>query len=145
MKIEGDKALARLLQALPEKVMKNVVKGAVRTGGALIRKEARNRVPTRTGLLKKSLGVKVMRVRPGQTHITAIVGPRSGFSQTTEEFGFVKPANYAHLVELGTATTPARPFMRSGIVAAQPTIVSVMKAKLGKGIEKQALKLRGKR
>ncbi|WP_225782666.1 HK97-gp10 family putative phage morphogenesis protein [Xenophilus sp. Marseille-Q4582] len=85
VKVNGLKELGKLLGDLPEKLQRNVMRGALRAGAAPILREAQALVPVDQGELKKSLRVSA-RVKQGVP--TASV--------KTDEF-------YAKFVEYGTA------------------------------------------
>lgn len=57
IKLEGSKELSKQLNKLAKKAASGAVRKALRAGGNVILKEARIRVPRKTGTLKKSLGI----------------------------------------------------------------------------------------
>jgi HK97 gp10 family phage protein len=85
--IIGGKQLFDFLQTLPVKVERNIMRAALRAGAAVLREEARNNVPVKDGLLRKSI-----RVTTGSKNgiVTAAV-------KTDRRIAF-----YAHMVEYGT-------------------------------------------
>lgn len=98
--IQGVDKIIRRMAVLPLNVEKRVVSGAVRKSLATVSKEAkrRGRKQKRSGLLAKSLGVKV-KAYPRKGVTVGLVGPRKGYKDTrTGEI----PAYIAHLVEGGT-------------------------------------------
>lgn len=101
--IKGGKALDRALGRLDKKICNKVAASAVRKGGKPIIAAMRRNVPTDTGLLKASLGLKFKRYRGS---VVAIIGPRLKFKSKKRE-GLEgskakrQPALYAHLVEFG--------------------------------------------
>lgn len=69
---------------------------------------ARGLVPRRTGLLKKSLGRKVIVTRGGK-RLTGIVKPRRGDKFATVVDGKkIDPRKYAHLVEFGRVSVTVK-------------------------------------
>ena len=93
----------------PKTMEKKVLKPAIRKGLRVILKTAKKKVPEKTGTLKKSFGVgfkkKTMIGRVGVRQKSAVVINGKN----------VDPAKYAHLVEFGTKTAPAHPFLRPAL------------------------------
>lgn len=97
--VNGEREIVRALRKLDDRLVRRVMRKAVRAGANPIVRTARQNVPRSTGLLRKSLGTKVKTYNNGT--IVAIIGPRTGFKQLVNG----KPRNptkYAHLVEFGT-------------------------------------------
>lgn len=97
VRFKGLELLTKTLRTLPKKVEKKVIMKALRKGGRVIIKDARARVPVRTGKLRKSLFQKAAPARRGKLLL---------------QVATKKEAWYAHLVEFGTSTTRAQPFLR---------------------------------
>jgi len=142
IKIEGAKELIKQLQQLAPSAARRVMRKAMTRGVNPVVKAAKEMVPTRTRLLKKSIGHKV-RTYPRKGIIYIAVGPRTGFSREIEINGykkFVNPVRYGHLVEGGTSHSMAKPFLKpalEGKAAAVVAIVSrVIKEELPKEIAK---------
>lgn len=97
------KALVDRIQGLDKRAGRAAVKKGLNETTKLVLWDARAAVPKRTGMLRKSLGRKVI-VQRGGTKLLGIVKPRSG-----EKYGRVingkkiSPIRYAHLVEFGRA------------------------------------------
>lgn len=90
VEIKGAAELYKSLSALPAKIEKNLLRGALRAGGKEYADEARARVPVRSGDLRESIRVSARAVR-GRVVATVKAG------------GGKKDVFYAHLVEHGTA------------------------------------------
>lgn len=110
------------LEKLGLTVKGNIIRNAMRAGAIVIRDEARKRVPIRTGSLKKAIGVKTAKTRPGSKNgpwigIVRIekvafdrnekgkykkVDRRVGRGTKRYRRGDIYPRNYDHLVEFGT-------------------------------------------
>ena len=89
IEVKGLIELQRALQALPVRIEKNVMRGAVNAGGQVFRKEARANVPVKSGDLRKSIRVSVrVSTKAGVIDGTVKAGDRKAF--------------YAHMVEFGT-------------------------------------------
>lgn len=139
MTIEGDRELARALDALGGKV-NQIVKPAVNAALTPINKAAKRNVAVDMGLLKRSIG-KVVKVYKRSGVIYGAVGARTGsqFSAPDRQQNRVRiPKNYAHLVELGTIDKAARPFLRPALDANRTTSFGIVKQKTIQGIERQA-------
>lgn len=85
--LQGGRELDQLLQTLPVKIERNILRGALRAGVVPIMKEVQARAPVDSGQLKASIRIST-RTRKGQVSASVKVG------------NFV--AWYAHLVEFGT-------------------------------------------
>lgn len=91
VRINGLAELQQALQQLPAKMERNVLRGALRAGGNVLRDEAKSLVPVDTGALRDTIRVST-RARGGQVTARVLAGSR----KKGEAF-------YAHLVEFGTA------------------------------------------
>jgi HK97 gp10 family phage protein len=136
--LEGDVRLRRKLERLETKSQKKIVRPAVNAALTPINKAAKRKASVETGLLKKSIGKKVKTYRSGT--VWGGVGPRTGFKTQMEDGRFRNPVKYAHLVELGTRHSPARPFLRPALDEQRPHALAVLAAKVRAGIEKEARK-----
>lgn len=85
--IGGGEELDRLLQTLPTKIEKNILRAALRAGGVVLRNEAKQKVPQDNGDLLRSIRI-TSRVQRGQVQI----GVKAGNAK----------AYYANMVEYGT-------------------------------------------
>lgn len=165
--LSGFKELEKALLALPAELSRQAEQGALRAGMIPVRKLAVAYAPTSNednpGLLKKSIGLNVRKIRgrlQNATRYTARVGPRTGFGVSTGikvaritkgrkikgmTYGGRKdPVKYAHLVELGTSHSAAKPFLRPAMDAAEPQIITEMAKGYEKGLAKAVDKLRKK-
>lgn len=98
----GSAAVARLaekLAALDKKAVRRALKAGINEITKVVAKDAKSRVPKRTGQLKKSIGRKVT-VKKDGSKVIGFVGPRSGFRVVINGVP-VNPIKYAHLVEFG--------------------------------------------
>lgn len=115
VRLTGVSALTRkLLEAEPKQARKAMRKG-INRGAIVLRDEAKNSAPVRSGALRKSIGIRrSAKVRGKRGWVAmAVVGPRRKYASQHGE-KTVEPAKYAHLVEYGHAAHPAppHPFMR---------------------------------
>lgn len=156
VRIEGARELEGVLKKLGPRVAKKVVLGALRSGGNIIRREAKRLVPVESGELRDSIIVASERQRKRTTG-NVVIGPRKG-------------VNYGHLVEFGTAPhtitvkdakslgesgqfgtvvhhpgAVAHPFLRPAFDAKGDEALNKVGEMLGRGVEREALKLAGPR
>lgn len=87
-KFKGGKELQNMLNTLPAKIERNIMRSALRAGAAVIRDAARENINDDTGALSKSVRVST-RARRGEVTATVKAGNKKAF--------------YAHMVEFGTA------------------------------------------
>ena len=132
-KINGAKELERNLKRLPLTLERRVAKSAVRAGAAVIAKEAKQRAPVDTGVLKRSIKVVARSRRFGDA--VASVVTRAGKRWQSKNMD----AWYAGLVEFGTRQRPATPFLRPAVDATQKQAVRAMAKKARERIAKLAL------
>lgn len=92
--------LARKLADLDEKVARKAIRGGVNEATKIVLADAKALVPTRSKLLRRSLGRRVRIYRQSKV-IVGIIGPRRGFRVQLANGRWVNPAKYAHLVEYG--------------------------------------------
>lgn len=107
------------LKELPSRLGKNVVRRALLAAAGVIRDKAREKVPVRTGALKKSIIARTNNSRRNKDEYRSEVTIAKAAYRTNEtgklfkrkstskkgklyERGDIYPRNYAHLVEFGT-------------------------------------------
>ena len=115
VEVKGLKELDRKLKQLEPKLAKKVMRKAVSAGAEVIRKEARQLAPRRTGFLIKNI-IKSVK-RRGSTVVAKI--------------GTTKRAFYGIFVEFGTKTgTPMKPFLRPAFDTQGRRSISVIREKI---------------
>lgn len=154
IRLEGDRELRRMLHRAPPEVLDRAIAPASRRAMTPVARTAKKRITQlrlhdRSGLLRKSIGVRAQRYRRAGIMWVGI-GPRTGFRQvvTTRTGRIVlrDPVKYAHLIELGFRhrsgrLVPARPFLDPAIRQHQPTVVRQLAAELGTQIPRIAERL----
>lgn len=90
--VKGLAELNRVLNQLPVKVERKLLRGGLRAAAKVIEAEAKRRVPVRTGLLRDSIRVSTGAKRGGKVYAHIKAGGRKKGQ-----------AFYAHMVEFGTA------------------------------------------
>lgn len=97
VRIEGLDVYDKRLKELDRRTSGNILRKAIREGMNVLKKEAKSRVPVRTGRLKKGIHVKVTLKKRGECY---------------GKLGMKRKVAYGVPVELGTSRMPARPFLR---------------------------------
>lgn len=125
--IRGLEETLKALKQFPINIQNNVMAGAIRAATKPIIKEARANVPEKTKNLKKSIGV-VKRKSEDKTKLHFSVTPRKGKKNN----GW-----YGHLIEFGTATQEAQPFMRPAFENQDRQGIEEAKKYLAKRLDKE--------
>jgi len=142
IEIDGMKELNAAIAALGSASAKGrVTRAAVNAGGRVIRKQAKAnaRKIKRTGALAKSTDMKVKTYKQSGNTV-AIIGPQKDFTITDPVHGKVNPRLYAHLVELGTERSQAKPFLRAALLSCAGTVASVMQSKARDALAREVAK-----
>lgn len=151
--VEGLKALQDSLKQLPDNIARNVLRGAVSAGAAVIRKEAQAKAPVYTGdvskghpppgTLKRSIVQKQIREMSTLFKQVFVVTVRKGKKYAKQGKGgkLSQDAFYASWVEWGTSKMAARPFMRPAFEAKKEAAVQAIKDYLIKRIPLEQAKL----
>lgn len=145
-KVEGLEALQKRLTQFKQSARNRIVRPGVAKAGRILAKAAKQLAPRDTGLLKRSIGSAVRTYKSG--YVLAVIGPRRGFRQQVIRGGkpqMADPVNYAHLVEYGTAHSPARSFLRAAWDGSKKEAQEIIIAEIKKGIDKQLAKQASKR
>lgn len=160
VKITGQKELARALESLPREFQTSAEFQILGSGAKVIAKKVKEMAPVGTGehagLLKASIGYKIKGVSnrsAGKTGRTARIGPRAGMAKTISTISrgdnkgkpLIKdPRHYAHILEYGSARTPAQPFIEPGIEQAKGEAFEAMAKGYTKALDRIAKRIRGK-
>lgn len=141
--LEGFAELERGLKSLGQRVQRRVMRSAVNASATPVLKAARAKAPKQSGLLKRSLGRKVVTNTKRQS-VTAIIGPRKKV-QGEHKGKPRKPSRYAHLAEKGHIDAhgnyiPGQPFLNPAMAEQEGAALNTLKQKLGAGIAKEAAK-----
>lgn len=152
IQITGLKELNEALKQLPERVARNVLRGAVNAGASIIRKEMKDKAPVYTGpvsaghpppgTLKRAVYQKQIGELSSLLKQTFFVGVRHGKKyQKVGKREVNLDAYYLPFVEFGTSNMAARPFMRPAFETKKGEAVDAIKAYLEERIPKEADKL----
>lgn len=140
VKLEGVEELAKLLDELPLRVEKSVVRSAARAGATVIKKAVTDRAPVhggdrqsktseRYGPIKSK--IKLARLKRG---IGYGITTGSAFYAKFIEFGFTDRAGRFH---------PPKPWFRPAVEGSLSDAVAKVIDSLAKGIAREAAKLAG--
>ncbi len=144
IKMHGMRELNRAFKRLPDELKKSGEKAVLRAGAKPINVAAKAKAPVGTGLLKKSIGTNVKKV---DGEVTARVGPRSGWKQEVTRNGqrvVSDPNKYSHLLEFGTSSIAARPFIRPAIDSTRGQVVGAMAVGLDKYVARAVQRVKSR-
>lgn len=127
IELSGVSSLRKELQGIQKRMLDYAVVHAVKAECERLLAEMQARCPVDTGSLLKSLAVRVKSYDNGRV-VIGLVGPRRGVHANPNNGNF--PSRYAHIVELGSSRSAARPFMRPAWDAVAPTFVQELAAGL---------------
>lgn len=133
-RVFGEEVVARRLRGLPNNLIRKYLRAAYSRGATILIREARRRVPKKTGTLKESLTKKI-RVN-AKSHY-ALVGADQAI------------APHQHLVEFGTAprerssggstgAAAPRPFLRPALESRKREVARALIRHLIRGLRKEA-------
>jgi HK97 gp10 family phage protein len=136
--VAGLRDVLSRLGGLKRSARNRVARQAVAAGARAVARAAKKNAPRETGLLKKSLGSKV-KVYANSGVAVGVAGPRVGMRQTVVRKKnkarptpvLSDPAKYAHLAELGTSRSAARPFLRPALEGGQAAAAMLAAAERG--------------
>jgi HK97 gp10 family phage protein len=142
--IRGNRELGIALERLPKRVFARVMRPAVNAALTPINKAAKRKAPKETGALQASLGKKV-RQFPATGTTWGAVGPRDDPKfrrpDPTHPNRPRRPIFYAHIVEAGTRTQAAQPFLRPALDEQGDAALHILYTKTAAGIEREAARL----
>ena len=147
--ITGGRELDALLQSLPVKVEKNILRAALRAGAAVFRDEARQNVPVDEGDLRASIRV-TSRVRRGTIYASVKAGGRRAPHWHWIEFGTaahkIKPKRQQALSFGSTVAREVdhpggrpKPYMRPAFDSAQRSALAAVAAKIRERLTLQGI------
>ena len=153
--VSGLSELSAALRELPQRIGRNVLRGAVSAAAAEVRNEARTKAPVYTGdvskghpppgTLRRAIYQKQIReLSDNQTQVF-FVGVRQGkkYQKQGKKGSLSQDAYYWRFVEFGTRTMAARPFLRPAFEASKMAAIERMKAYLIERIPREVGQLPG--
>jgi HK97 gp10 family phage protein len=142
IQITGLSDLEKNLEQFSDRIAKNILRGAVSAGAAVIRNEARLKAPKDTGEMARDIMIKRARDSRGSGLITYHVFVRTGKKSRLagKKRNVNRDSFYWRFVEFGTAKMSAKPFMRPAFDTAKERAVQAIKEYLAARIDKEAAK-----
>ena len=153
IQITGLSELDKRLREMPDKLARNVMRGAVRAGAAVIQKEAKARVPVaKKAHLLKSYKSKLWKhyraakygtwIQPGNIKRNIKVSPAKKAPRGTIEYHvYISDKNkntyYWKFLEFGTSKMAAKPFMRPAFEAQKEAATVAIREYMAKRIDKE--------
>jgi len=140
MPLEGFAELDAQLAALGDAVTGKALRGAVRAGGNVVKKQAQANIPVGSRMHKTYKG---RWVAPGfsKRSLRVVTKLDRNKQRASAAIGVRAEAFYAALfVELGTAKNPARPWLRPAMANTQAAQIDAMGAAMRRAILRAAKK-----
>lgn len=146
--VTGIDQCMKSLNALPVEMAKTAFVRAVKKAAEPILRTAKDLVPVRFGFLRDCLVSRAKRMRDGKTFV-CMVGVERGhvFPVDIAAKGKNKgqeitatPTRYAHLVEFGSSTREATPFLRPAAGVEAVNAVDIFQTQIEKEIDSAVLK-----
>lgn len=168
--VSGLKELQAALKELPQRIARNVLRGGVAAGAAVIRKEAAARAPVYypagsytdlatgkthitklqdghppPGTLKRAVYQKQINELSSATKQVFKVSVRKGkqYQNQGKKGNLSQDAYYAAFVEFGTSKMAARPFLRPAFEAKKSEAVKAIRDYIAARIPDEVAKLQG--
>jgi len=141
----------QVISKLPDVMKEKVVVGATRAAASTIAKEAKARVPVKTGLLKRSIGIgKAKKSNTPDDVVRYFVLPKTKVNFTKKvlvgtaaaKMKVKATAFYGHFLEHGTKKMSARPFLVPAAKASETRAVEAFRAYIVKRVPKELERLR---
>lgn len=136
----------RNLEQLARRIGRAAMRQAVGKASTPFTRRAKQLVPRRYGILKKSIGRRI-RTYKARDEVAVIIGPRRGFKQPDPAGGdgYVDPARYGHLVERGTSHSAPQPFLRPAFEQGKAESLRIYRREIGAAIAKAAARMTRRR
>ena len=142
--IRGNRELGIALERLPKRLYSRIMRPAVNASLTPTNAAAKRKAPRATGALRASLG-KVVRQYPRTGTTWGAIGPRDDLKfrrpDPDRPGRLRRPSIYTHMVEGGTRTQPARPFLRPALDEQEGAALQILYTKVAAGIEREAARL----
>lgn len=151
-KISGEKELLAGMKSVPAAMRAGVYTFAMRPAVKRVAKKAKANAEASnrkdSGALARAVGDKVKAFKRGGT-VVGLIGIDRDAKETVTRKGrktpeVVRPKNYAHLIERGTSTQPASPFMRSAWESEKDAAFGDIAKRIDKGLDREIKKAKKK-
>jgi HK97 gp10 family phage protein len=148
--IKGGRELDQLLQTLPAKMEKNVLRSGLRAGASVIKDAVVERIPVASGALRDSARI-TSRAKGAGVSVSVKVGNSQAWYAHLVEFGtrphVIRPREAGSALQFGGVTTRAvqhpgtgaRPFMRPALDASYSEALTAVTAKIRQRLTKQGI------
>jgi hypothetical protein len=157
--ILGDKELEEVLKFLPANLERNVLNKSLKEAARFVLEDARRLAPGDTGTLKRRLHIRAMKRRRGRIGYLIASGTREqlgikadakGFYPASQHYGWFPRGAKAELGgvhlkdrqlkqhfrrEFGTLRVPARPYLRSALLADDRRVLNHVRDALRRRLE----------
>lgn len=161
-KLDGMGAVMRRLAAIKQGARNRILRKALNAAARPMQQTAKELAPKESGLLRRSITVKVQTTGKGE--VVALIGPKRGLKKSVkvkkdrvyrqrgrltlrirnplaQYLVMVRdPVRYAHLVEKGTVSRQAKPFLQPAFDRNKSQAESTIARIVGEEIEKLARK-----
>lgn len=136
------------LNGLYPNLAKAALRNACKKAMAPVLEKAKELVPVRYGFLKRWLVSKAKTGKDGKTFY-CMVGVERGHTETIDvatrgehkgDAVTANPARYAHLVELGSSTREATPFLRPALAIEAVNAIDIFQTEIEREIDGATLK-----
>lgn len=129
--IFGNLQIIQNMERLRTSGQRNILRKAIAAGLKPVAEMAKKLVHVKHGWLRKAIKTGVTKMVSGKVYVDPkVVGPNGE-----------KPAKYAHLIEFGTSTAKACPFMRPAMDASRATALSAIETAAKAALEAEVAKL----
>jgi len=153
--LTGDKELLNLLSKLPARIEKKITRNAIKKQVQILAKDMKTHLPRRvrngipTGRYRKSITWKVKTYKASGISV-GFAGPAGGEKRILGEAygkreGTKAPGNLPWMLEYGTRRSRGYPHVRPAWDANKSRMKTNMAREIGRGIEREAAKLKGKK
>lgn len=148
--INGLEGVTKAMLSLPIELAKTAFVRACKAAAEPVLRAAKDYVPVRYGFLRNALVSRAKRLKDGLTFVCMIGvqrgqpaipvdvitrGPNKG------EMEMVSPGRYLHLVEKGSSTREATPFLRPAISSEAVNAVDIFETQINREIDTAVLKV----
>jgi HK97 gp10 family phage protein len=140
IQITGLSDLEKRLRELPDRLAKNVLRGAVRAGAVVIQKEAKLLAPKDTGEMARDIMVKAAKSSKGfiAYHVYVRTGKKSRLAGRKRNVN--RDSFYWRFVEFGTSKMAAKPFMRPAFDTKKESATEAIRDYMAQRIDKELSK-----
>lgn len=130
----GDKQLQAKLKRLAIQSQRKILRTAMRKAMKPVKERAQALVPVDSGALRNSIRQK-SRTKRGISRAFVSTGTRQELGIPSDAKGY-----YPAVIEYGTRTRPAKPYLRRALQEKRTSVLSELAADIGQAIEREGKK-----